>query len=62
VGLRQTIEYNILIVDERNNFRNQVGSKLSQRGYKVEQGTSGFHALHMIETDDCNLVIIAEKI
>ncbi len=47
-------DFNILIVDENVQYRNQLASRLRLKGYYVEFATGGFHLLNMLEKSNKN--------
>lgn len=55
----------ILLVDESSKFRNDVRTQISSMGL-VEQATSGFHALHLLEQKEeegapYDLIVVEHK-
>lgn len=61
MGFRNVQQEAILLVDEKSKFRQDLGVKLAAKGYKIEQAQSGFHAMHMVENDEYDIVVVAEK-
>jgi response regulator RpfG family c-di-GMP phosphodiesterase len=55
---RAVKNYTILYVDESNKRRGQFTPMLSSYGYSIDSATSGFHALHLMEKNDYNLVLL----
>lgn len=45
-------DFNIIIVDENTNYRNQLASRLRLMGFYVEFATGGFHLLNMLEKEN----------
>lgn len=45
-------DFNIIIVDENTNYRNQLASRLRMMGFYVEFATGGFHLLNMLEKEN----------
>jgi DNA-binding response OmpR family regulator len=48
----------ILIVDDDKNHRHILNTVLTRNGYKCMLAESGTHALHLVEKNDINLIVL----
>lgn len=48
----------ILLIDNDLKNRNNLSSRLRMQGYQIEAATGGFHALHLLEKKNYELILI----
>ena len=54
------VDLSILLVDQDQKSRNNLSSRLRSQGFEIENATSGFHAVHLVEKTEYHLVLVID--